>query len=245
MPTSNPSPQSGRSRPLVSGYLAAVALGLGLFALTRALSPWTAPDNEKANAAADGPRVVRTGKRAEHALATTSPPALVTGAGQRPAIQNIPGAPGYDPVKFLGLISLARVFEAEPRLQSWAAAVENWIQPQLLRDLAAIAPEVRPTVTCKTTVCRWSWSGPPEVEEKVRWLQRTLFLGAITERTGRNEIIVAYHGGEAGFKALSLGDGPATIEVIKRQREKILRSIHEGRRAFLDQHVPRNAWPKE
>jgi hypothetical protein len=226
-------------------YLAAVALGLAVFALTRGPSRTVAPRDQPALARQGATVSAARPAEGERALTAVSPPSLVAGAGQQGPVQDVPGAPGYDPVKFLGLISLARVYEAEPRNERWAAPVEGWIQQKLARDLVTIAPEVRPTVTCKTTACRWSWSGPPEVEEKVRWLQRTLFLGAITERTGRNEIVVAYHGGGGGFKAVPLGDAKATIEVLERQRAILLRSIQAGRRPYLDEYVPRNAWPKE
>ena len=173
------------------------------------------------------------------------PPVFVPVDDSRPALQVVPGAPGYDPTKFGGLISIGKVFEAEPRNESWARPVEEHMQRRLERDLGSIAPQVTTKVECRTTTCRWTWTGPAESDEAVRWAQRMLYMGSVVARTGKNELTAAYYGGGLGFKGLAMGDAAGLIERMEQRRAALLRAIHEGRRAHLDEFIPRSAWPKD
>lgn len=231
--------------------MAAVACGLTAFVLWRIFSPASMANSRSVAAERSA---ASTARRPTHGSDRRIPgfaqgvPTFTRSQSGQPAIQDVPGAPGYDPTNFSGLVSMSKVFEAEPRDEQWAGRIEAWISARLVEDLRSIAPLVKATVECRTTACRWRWSAPqeaqPNTEEVMRWVQRTLYMGSITENTGRDEITTAYFGGGRGFTGLQMGDAAALIERLKHRRASILRSIHEGRRSHLDAHIPRAAWPK-
>jgi hypothetical protein len=189
--------------------------------------------------AADG-RSAAAG-RALREKAAPKPPMFHEGT---PVIQDLPGAPGYDPTKFMHLVSQSRVFEAEPRDPRWAPAVEAWMNQHLARDLSTILPEAKVTVECRLTTCRWTWQGS-DPQERIRWLQRTLYMGSVAEQTGTNELTITYYGDTVGFKGLTLGDPDGLFERLEQRRAKMLGIIREGRRAYLDEYIPRAAWPAD
>jgi hypothetical protein len=133
----------------------------------------------------------RSGRRSVLDPTTAEPPAPETPQQrlQREAsalprsVPTDPNAPGYDPEKLVRVAGLDLIFEAEPRRESWAHAVERALTPALDAHSRALVPELGGvTLQCRSTMCavRWTFARPPSAETEARWREivRQLFPGS-------------------------------------------------------------------
>jgi hypothetical protein len=124
-----------------------------------------------------------------------------------PAVQTVPGQPGYDPTRFLSVMPAGDIYAQEPRNEPWAAKVESWLADRARRDLARAVPELEELeVECRTTMCRYTWTAPGFRSRAIRDMIGALLIGsgageptatggASPLRPGQSEMYVAYAGG--------------------------------------------------
>jgi hypothetical protein len=166
------------------------------------------------------------------------------GTSQREPLQSVPGERGYDPVRFIGILSPRKIFDSEPRSPFWAHATEEALQSELSFDLRRIAPEITSVeVECKTTTCRISWSGEQSARDKLTAAITALYpparMGAHSEA-----IYVAYFGGR-GHGDLPMGDPVALLERLSVMRAENLRIIHlGGYPSHFYSLIPKHLWPE-
>lgn len=154
-----PTPRSAhplRARRLAQVGTALVGLtGLAVVLIWSARSHRPAPGGRPVNSAAvsstsnqlPDERVVAKG-RPRAPRPALLPPARI------PAVENDPFSPGYDPLKLLPFAEPKRIFEAEPRVCSWAAAMEVRLERNVLAELRVRVPEATiETVTCRQSSC--------------------------------------------------------------------------------------------
>ena len=126
------------------------------------------------------------------AATTSSPPSFQTSGGA--ALQTVPGAPGYDPIRLTTVVRPRVIFAQEPRDEAWAPEMERYLRETLARDLAVVFPGMKASFECKTTACKMTWD-PPRKESV---LEVTMFLypfagGGTGEKP--NELVMIFAGG--------------------------------------------------
>jgi hypothetical protein len=84
--------------------------------------------------------------------AVTQPRSPMRLARRTPAVVNDPDASDYDPLKLAAFAQPDRIFAAEPRECSWAAAMEVRLERNILAELRVRVPEA----TIESLVCRRS-----------------------------------------------------------------------------------------
>jgi RNA polymerase sigma factor (sigma-70 family) len=136
-------------KPRVSRWMISGALGLTLAGATGValyLASSGAPSRSTAVAAPDNEERGRTGS------VVNQPGRPVRLAARFPAIVTDTGAPDYDPLELMAFAQPDRIFEAEPRECSWAAAMEVRLERNILAELRVRVPEA----TIESLVCRRS-----------------------------------------------------------------------------------------
>jgi hypothetical protein len=136
-----------------------------------------------------------------------------------PALQLVPGQPGYDPSKLGLIVPLWDLFDQEPRHAPWAGPMERFIRDELTARLPRELPDLRlRAVECRTAVCKVTWEGMSGQQQAVgRALQGVLSGGSGSWRRDRDEWVVTFQGGEF-MSDVPLNDPDATIEKIRRHR---------------------------
>jgi hypothetical protein len=94
-----------------------------------------------------------------------------------------PLAPGYSPDKLVKVAGLDVIYEAEPRRDVWATAVENALGGPLQDQARALVPQLNEVkLDCRTTMCavRWTFRQPLSQSGKARFreVMRQLFPGS-------------------------------------------------------------------
>jgi hypothetical protein len=212
-------------RRIVPVGLSALIVGIGLalvFPRTNERpSPGPAEDLAPRHATSAPKRTARSNK-------LTPPPAFSTLPTESGKFRIDPTSPDYDPVRAsLPAGGLHKLFALEPRDPTWAPAVESALAPLMTGDLKRATPGVTGlSVECRATMCLVSWHGPPDQENAAKQVLSTVFSGAI-EKHGRNNILIAYAGGE--FYAELKGRPVELIEKLKAAREVRLQALRSGR----------------
>jgi RNA polymerase sigma factor (sigma-70 family) len=137
------------SRPRVRTWMIPGALGLTLAGATGValyLASAGAPSRSTAVAAPDSQ------ERGRPASVVNQPRSPARLAARFPAVVTDTGAPDYDPLKLMAFAQPDRIFEAEPRECSWAAAMEVRLERNILAEFRVRVPEA----TIESLVCRQS-----------------------------------------------------------------------------------------
>ena len=136
-----------------SALVGLAGLAVVLIAVARPLRPgpderaagWTRTTSSSAQRPSDGVRAAK------------QPPALrpsIVPTERVPAIENDPTSAGYDPLKLMPFVEPRRIFEAEPRSCSWAAAMEVRLERNVLAELRVRVKEATiGSITCRQSSC--------------------------------------------------------------------------------------------
>jgi hypothetical protein len=230
----------------LSALLVSGGLGLLLAFLTRDSRRAPSAEEPASRALAErrpGPTAGPGGAGAAPA-ARAPGPRLAPGV-ERPAVELVPGRPGYDPAQLTKFVTLENLFSQEPRNEAWAAPVEQALPGIALRDVERLLPGLRIVgVTCKTTTCRFEWAAPAETEKRAPDVMRFLFPGAVAE-TRAPYHYVALAGGRWIFSDLPAGDPARTLETAIKARKTVIAQARAGGAGGAPSGIPPEAWPQE
>ncbi len=155
-------------------------------------------------------------------------------------IVNVPGAPGYDPTRFRGILRISDIFAQEPRKEDWAGPVERWLTTRLTQDLKALVPEVsNVTAECRTSTCKLHWDGPRDALTKVKEVHAALYMGTGRTATGPNELILVYGGSFLADKSTP----DQLMADLENYRKATLKDIAQDKWPLRKIEIAK--WPKE
>jgi hypothetical protein len=156
-------------------------------------------------------------------LVTQTPPAPT-----ERRVENRPGAPGYDPTKFLGAIPPRKLFSQEPRNEQWAAKVEEFLSTQMQQDMPRMFKDFTiGQIECRTTMCRVRWEADPTDHVKIYNMIHTLYgPSGGGHGAAPNEMYLIFQGGVLG--ALPAGDAEALFVAIAKKRQSRLESVRRN-----------------
>jgi hypothetical protein len=163
-----------------------------------------------------------------------------------PKIELRPGAPGYNPSRFLALMPARDVFEQEPRRESWAKPIENWFTETVAKDFANIKSLRNLRVECRTSSCRFQWEDAGDDNRRIARLIRVLYNvgGGGAEK---HEVTLMLQG--AGLVAgISPDDPQGAIAAVKARRDEQIRAVTQAKPEVIARLYPELApadWPKE
>jgi hypothetical protein len=172
-----------------------------------------------------------------------SPPKLNDG---RPEIYA--DAPGYKPTDLLGVLPLKKVFEQEPRVDTWATPVERYLSTRMEAELPSLLPgiEVR-GVECRTASCRLDLQfseGPDLRAIKVQQMLAVLYSPAAGEYVGSGDFVLAFRGRTSWLKGVPDNDPDALFKAIEERRTKLIATLkskaEKGERVAYKHLDPRN-----
>jgi hypothetical protein len=158
------------------------------------------------------------------------------------AVETVPGRPDYDPMRFRLVVHTRDIFAQEPRSNSWSATIEQNLQPMLARDLKEMVPAVTDiAIECRTSICKFTWQGPAELNLQISTIVRALYGGAGgAHGQTPNEFYAVFRGGFIGLE----DDPEAVIRKLIAQRANVLK----GLRGIAEPKKMRFvglSWPKE
>jgi hypothetical protein len=161
--------------------------------------------------------------------------------------ERVPGRPGYDPMRFIGVMPANDLFDQEARDPVWAPAMEKGLSVMLRRDLARLQAARDVAVECRTTGCRFSWD--PASDPKLKTMNFLIHLyggaGAGGSRS-KGELISFFKGGTLSHVDSS---NPSVLlpELQKKrdQRLAVVRSRDAQGRPPLFPDIPIFEWPEE
>src|SRR4051812_42006821 len=108
---------------------------------------------------------------------------LASTPGAATPVETDPRAPAYDPNRLARVANIDTIFRAEPRNDTWAAAVERALTTPLEAAVRSLVPEVQSvTLECRTTACAVGWKLPqaatPATVARLREVVRQVFPGS-------------------------------------------------------------------
>jgi hypothetical protein len=165
---------------------------------------------------------------------------------QDAAIVTAPGAPGYDPTRFLGVMMARDIFRGEARNPAWAEPMEQGLLSTAEEEVQKAIPELEALqVECRTTVCQFRWKAPPAAMAKVGGYLLGLYSGSGGDVPSSGTFTTVFAGGQ--FRDVPQGDAAAALARVRELRPKRLRGIRFQTARGLNPYpsVPLEAWPQE
>ena len=141
-------------------------------------------------------------------------------------LETTPGSPGYNPRKMIRVMGAWELFAVEPRLESWAPRVEQWLEAHIKEDFKnLLGLDAAGTVECRTATCRISI--PREVNfAAARGLLETYYTpSASSADSAERAMYFVYGPGESGpHSKVPVGNPDASIAAMEHIRSVKLSS---------------------
>lgn len=144
-------------------------------------------------------------------------------------------APGYKPTDLVGVVSMEKIFEREPRATTWAMAVESYLFTKMAKEIGEAIPGVRVnSVQCKTATCKIDLDFPDSVLNlRVQQTLAAMYSPGAGASIGNGDFILAYRGRTSWLRDVPDNDASALFSAIEKRRKEHLASIKRDAKAGL------------
>jgi hypothetical protein len=151
-----------------------------------------------------------------------------TSSGDLPEL--VPGRPGYDPARLIGIIRAREIFDQEPRDERWASAVEERLNHSVQAEVAQLVPDLgKIHIECRTSTCKYTWENA----------EGSVPTGAGSYDTRVSEVLHLLYGGVGGGSQASMPEfyaiyaGQDLAAIPRDDMNTLFRGIEERRRRRL------------
>jgi hypothetical protein len=168
-----------------------------------------------------------------------SPSFTASGDGRIPEFD--PRSPTYMPRKLFTMVgSLSSMYDAEPRDEAWASAVEQKVGSMISQDLTRLFAEKVTNVvfTCRTAVCKVEWtlaSNEPSLDQSIRQSLNQLFP-ALMKQLPNGRLLL--------FNSANFRDVDTLLSEINRRRNNVLVYLRSQRSQTPYANIEPSRWPE-
>ncbi len=147
-------------------------------------------------------------------------------------VETRPDGPGHNPAAFVEIEPIAKVYQREPRVETWARPVEAYLSDRIGKELPSLLRGVRlAKVECRTACCRVDLEQDQRSSDAlnpvmVQQMLAVLYAPAAGGQAGPGlSFILAYRGETSWLKDVPGDDPTALFAAIERRRAFLLRDL--------------------